>query len=287
MKTLVTGGNGLVGSALKQLNKDWLYIDRRTCDLTNREDTLALFKTVQPDRLVHLAAYVPGFYKIDKVDSFAVNVRINENVLEAANAANVGKGIFCLSVNMLPDNPPYYPMDEKLIMEGSVSGPFAGYAYSKRMLELQCQNYNNQYNRQYFGIIPCNIYGKNDNLDSGRLIPNLTKQFRSAIQNNVNVTINGTGKPLRQFIYADDLARVISTLLDTYQKTEPLLCCGNEEVSIADLAHTIGKILNFENEIIFDTSKPDGVLKKTVVGSYIHNMFQFTSLEEGLKQVLL
>jgi len=287
MKTLVTGGNGLVGSALKQLNKDWLYVDRRTCDLTNRQDTLALFKTVQPDRLVHLAAYVPGFYKIDKVDSFAVNVRINENVLEAANVSNVNRAIFCLSVNMFPDNPLHYPMDEKMIMEGSVSGPFAGYAYSKRMLELQCQNYNSQYNRQYFGIIPCNIYGKNDNLDSGRLIPNLTKQFKKAIQDNTSVTINGSGKPLRQFVYADDLAKIIPILLDTYHKTEPLICCGNEEVSIAELAHLIGKVLNFENEIAFDTTKPDGVLKKTVKGSYIDNMFQFTPLEEGLKQVLL
>jgi GDP-L-fucose synthase len=188
---------------------------------------------------------------------------------------------------MFPDHPSYYPMDEKLIMEGSVSGPFAGYAYSKRMLALQCQNYNSQYGRQYFGIIPCNIYGKNDNPESGRLIPNLIKQFKTAIQNNTEVVINGSGQPLRQFIFADDLAKIIVELSTNYQKTEPLICCGNEEINIYTLVHLIGKILGFQNKIIFDTEKPDGVFKKTVIGSYINNMFKFTSLEEGLKQVLL
>ena len=108
MKILVTGSNGCVGSSLKSLcseEDNWVFIERKDCDLTNRERTIDLVRTIGPDYIIHLASYVPGFYNIDKVSSFSNNVRINENVLEASNLAGIQNGMFCLSVNMFPEMP--------------------------------------------------------------------------------------------------------------------------------------------------------------------------------------
>lgn len=292
MKILVTGSNGCVGSALKSLcinENNWIFIERKDCDLTNRDQTINLFKTINPDYIIHLASYVPGFYNIDKVRSFSDNIKINENVLEASNLANIKQGMFCLSVNMFTDKPSKFPMDESMIFDDSLYGPFAGYSYSKRMLELQCQNYNSQYNRQYFGIIPCNIYGPNDNLSSGRLIPNLINKFIMSQKHNVDVQINGTGKPLRQFIYSIDLAKIIKHLVFNYSDTKPIICCGDSEISIFELTKQISEILKFRQCVTFDITKPDGNFKKTVSNDYLKSIMpnvSFTSLKDGLTEII-
>lgn len=288
MKILVTGSGGCVGNALKSICKDennWIFIERQDCDLLNRYQTINFIKDTKPDYIVHLASYVPGFYNINKVASFSDNVRINENVLEASNLLDIQKGLFCYSINMFCETPSKFPMDESMIFDGILTGAFAGYAFSKRMLALQCQNYNEQYNRKYFGIVPCNIYGPNDNLKSGRLIPNLINKFQEAIKNNSDVIINGTGQPLRQFIYSLDLAMIIKHLVLNYSDTKPIICCSDEEVTIVKLARKISEIMNFKNKIIFDTSKPDGNLKKTVDNSYLKSIIpnvSFTNLKSGL-----
>jgi GDP-L-fucose synthase len=292
MRIIITGGDGCVGSALKsicQLDEQCIFVNRKDCDLINREQTIELFRKIKPDYVIHLASYVPGFYNIDKVASFSNNVRINENVLEASNAVEVQCGMFVLSVNMFPESPIRFPMDESMIFDGTLTGVFAGYAYSKRMLALQCQNYNSQYNRKYFGIIPCNIYGPNDNIKSGRLIPNLIKNFINASINNSDVVINGTGKPLRQFIYSIDLAKIIKYLVYNYNDTNPIICCDNKEISIAELASYISKILDFKHQIKFDVSKPDGSIKKTITNNYLHTImpnFLFTPIEVGLETTI-
>jgi GDP-L-fucose synthase len=292
MKILITGGNGCVGSALKSLcmgDDDWIFIERKDCDLTNREKTIETFKNISPNYIIHLASYVPGFYNIDKVASFSKNVRINENVLEASHLSRIQKGMFCLSVNMFPEMPSKFPMDESMIHEGSLQGVFAGYSYSKRMLALQCQNYNSQYNKEYFGIIPCNIFGPNDNLASGRLIPNLISNFKKAIRDNTDVIINGTGKPLRQFIYSIDLAKIIKHLAFNYSGTQPIICCPDTENSIAELSTQISKVMSFQNQIVFDSSKPDGNLKKTVSNVYLKSIMPdiyFTPLKEALETTI-
>lgn len=292
MKILVTGSNGCVGSALKSLcNNDpnWIFIERRDCDLINREQTINFFKDIKADYIVHLASYVPGFYDIRPTASFSDNVRINENVLEASNLSKIQKGLFCLSVNMFAEKSIKFPINEGSIFEGHLTGNFAGYAYSKRMLAMQCANYNSQYNKKYFGIIPSNIYGPNDNLQSGRLMPNLITKFEESKKNNLDVVINGSGKPLRQFIYSNDIAKIIKYLIHNYDDTKPIICCGDEEISIENLANTIGSIMEFKNKIKFDISKPDGVLKKTVSNLYLKTImpnFEFTSLNIGLQEII-
>jgi len=291
MKILVTGSNGCVGSALRSLNDteaDWVFVERKDCDLTDREQTIEFFKETKPDRIVHLASYVPGFYNINKINSLSINLKINENVIEACHLAGIETGMFCLSVNMFPEAPSKFPMDESMIFEGGLAGAFAGYAYSKRMLALQCQNYNEQYGRKYFGVIPCNVYGPNDNLSSGRLVPNLILKFKEAIDNNTDVVINGTGKPLRQFIYSIDLARIIKYLALNYSDTKPIICCSDTEVSIDALATQIGEVTGFKNQIKFD-NRQDGNMRKTVSNAYLKQVMpdvSFTSLRDGLKNTI-
>lgn len=292
MKILVTGSNGCVGRELESICKDdssLIFLKRGDCDLLDRESTIKIWKTIQPDYVVHLAAYVPGFYNIDRVDSFSKNVRINENVLEASHLTGVEKGIFCLSVNMFPDKPSRFPMDESMIFEGELAGAFAGYGYSKRMMALQCQNYNLQYNRKYIGLISSNIYGPHDNFKSGRLIPNLISKFKEAKKNRTDMIINGTGEPLRQFIYSLDLAKIIKYLAKNYSGTDNIICCSDEEISISLLADMIGSIIGFDHEIKFDSSKPDGVAKKTMTNKHLKKIipeFAFTSLKEGLTETI-
>lgn len=293
MRVLVTGSNGCVGGAVQELCRDesnWVFSGRKDCDLTDRQQTIKFFQSIQPDYVVHLASYVPGFYNVNSVASFSDNVRINENVLEATHLAGVDRGMFCLSVHMFPEVPSRFPMDESMMFEGAINGPLAGYAYSKRMLELQCQNYNHQYGRKYFGIIPCNVYGPHDNLKSGRLIPSLICRFKEAIEADSDVVINGTGEPLRQFIYSIDLAKVIKHLINTYDGVDSIVCCGDTEVRIAELAGLIGEVMNFSSRIKFDSSRPDGNLKRTVDNSYLKTLlpstFSFTSLKVGLKETI-
>lgn len=292
MKIIVTGSNGCVGSALRQIcpEGEWVFTTRNDCDFSNREQTIEFFKQHNPTYVVHLASYVPGFYNINKVASFSENVRINENVLEASHSVGVERGLFGLSVNMFREDSPRFPIDESMMFEGSLGGAFAGYAYSKRMLAMQCQHYNEQYNRKYVGIIPCNIYGPNDNMVSGRLIPNLISKFKDAIKMDSDVILNGSGKPLRQFIYSLDLARIIRYLAYNYTDTKPIICCGDVEISVADLAATIGKVIGFNRKIEFDTSKPDGCLRKTVSNAYLKQIMPnvvFTDLESGLTETIL
>lgn len=280
-----------MGSALKSIhgsNYNYYFVGSADCDLREKSEVMRLFNVVQPKYVIHLASYVPGFYNMDKVASFRDNVRINENVLEASHLNGIEKGIFCSSINMFPENPSKLPLDESMMFEGEPAG-VAGYAYSKRMLALQCQQYNEQYNRRYLTIIPCNVYGPNDNLASGRLIPNLILKFSEAISNKTDVVLNGTGKPQRQFIYSLDLAKIMEHLLFNYDSVKPVICCTPAEISIAELAEQIGSLMGFIGKIHFDTSKKDGYLRRTISNAYLQeimNGVSFTSLETGLKETI-
>lgn len=293
MRILVTGSNGCVGNALQSLKKEsscWIFSSRSDCNLVDRDEALHYFCKIKPDFVIHLAGVVPGFYNINRVASFSDNVRINENVLEACNFLEIERSLFCLSINMFPEMLSGFPIVESMIFDGALSGAFSGYAYAKRMLALQIQNYNEQYGRKYFGIIPCNIYGPNDNFNSGRLIPNILLKFKEAMKNNSDVTINGTGEPLRQFIYSLDLAKIIEFLTYNYFDTKPIICSGDEEISIWNLVYMTKRIMEFKNNITFDISKPDGSFRKTVSNSYLKSIMKgvsFTKLEDGLRETIL
>jgi GDP-L-fucose synthase len=303
-RILVTGGSGLVGKAIqnhiKKYNSpdEWIFLSSKDGDLRDRHQTLNIFQKYQPSHVIHLAAMVGGLYKNEtkKVQMFTDNVRINENVLEASNLLNVNRGVFTLSNCLFPSNidESQYPIDETMIHNGPVHASYEGYAYAKRMMEVQCRNYNKYYNRKYVCILPVNIYGEEDNfnLDDSHLIPALIHKCYLAKQNNTDFNVFGSGKPMRQFVYAPDLANIIHTLIMDDNETDSFLCLSEEtEYSVSELASIIAEKYDFHGNIEYDTSKSDGQLRKPVTNlrmrqNPLFQNYQGTPLEKGLDNTI-
>ena len=287
----------MVGKSLedisKKYNKEFIFLSSKDCDLTKIDEVDDLFKKINPDYIIHLAANVGGLYKNlrERTSMFKDNVRINENVLEMCHKYNVQRGIFCLSSCIFPYKPSKYPMNETMIHESEPHPSNEGYGYSKRMLEMQCRNYNKQYGREYICLIPVNLYGPYDNfsLEDSHVIPGLIHRLYLSKKNNTKFNMFGSGKPLRQFIYSYDFSKIILNTLFEYKDTKPIICCDSE-ITIKDLTYLIAKYSDYNiNNIDNDISKSDGCLKKTVDGSYfklIFPEFKYTSLEEGIKETI-
>lgn len=165
------------------------------------------------------------------------------------------------------------------------------YAYAKRMLEIHSQAYQEQYDKNFICVIPTNIYGENDNfhLEEAHVIPALIHNCYLSKKNNKKFVVRGTGKPLRQFIYSKDLAKLIMYTLENYQQKDSLILSVSEkeEVSIKYIAEQIASNFDYQHMIEFDTSYSDGQFKKTADNSKLLNLindFKFTSIEKGLKE---
>jgi GDP-L-fucose synthase len=291
---LITGGYGLVGSAIKKIssnhNYNFIFLSSKDCDLTNYINTLHTFSTFNPDYVIHLAACVGGLFKNmnNKVNMFEKNILINMNVLKVCHELKVKKVISCLSTCIFPDKTSY-PIDETMLHNGPPHFSNDAYAYAKRMLEIQSRTYQEQYNDNFICVIPTNIYGPHDNfnLEDSHVIPGLIHKCYLAKQNNKPFIIAGSGKPLRQFIYSEDLAKLIMWTLEKYESLEPIILSvsENDEKSINYIAKHIAKEFNYENNIFFDTSKPDGQFKKTANNLKLMkliNNFEFTYIEDGI-----
>lgn len=297
MKILVTGGGGLVGSAIKEISSDYNYefsfISSSECNLTNYEQTKKIFNNINPDYVIHLAAYVGGLYKSinNNVEMLENNLLINLNVIKCCHELKVKKLISCLSTCIFPDKISY-PANEEMIHDGPPYKSHEGYAYAKRLLEIQSRLYNKQYNDNFICVIPTNIYGPNDNfsLENSHVIPSLIHRCYLSKQNKEKFVIRGTGKPLRQFIYSYDLANLLLWALEKYDKKENIILSVNErdEISIGDIADIISKSFNYENNIEYNSSYSDGQFKKTADNSKLLslNNFKFTKIEIGIKQTV-
>lgn len=297
--TIITGGSGLVGSAFRKIKKEYkninfIFLNSNNCDLTEFSKSKQVFKSYNPDCVIHLAAYVGGLFKNlnNNVEMYEKNMLINLNVLKICHELNINKVICCLSTCIFPDNITY-PINESQLHLGPPHNSNIGYSYAKRMLEIHCSLYNNQYNRKYICIIPTNIYGEYDNfsLSDGHVIPALIHKCFLSQKNNEDFVVFGTGKPLRQFIYSEDLAKLIMLILEYYHDTNPIILSSDEkdEISIKDIAIKIHTIFNNKNKIIFDNSFSDGQYKKTADNSKIKkifNDFKFTNIDIGLKTTI-
>lgn len=215
---LVTGGTGLVGKAIeavvneeKREGETWFFASSKDADLRSMESTRALFDKVKPTHVIHLAAMVGGLFRNlkYKVEFYRENVMINDNVMECCRLTNVKKLVSCLSTCIFPDKTTY-PIDETMVHNGPPHSSNAGYAYAKRMIDVMNQCYKDEYGCNFTSIIPTNIYGPHDNfsIEDGHVIPGLVHKTYLAKKNGTDLTIWGTGSPLRQFIYSHDLARL-------------------------------------------------------------------------------
>ena len=286
-KLLVTGGNGLVGSAINaniKLGREY--------NLINPEETLKAFQLHKPTHVIHCAGKVGGLrgnmkYKGEYLYD---NVMINTNVIESARKAGVTNLVSFLSTCVFPDNIEY-PLTEKKIHLGEPHFSNYPYAYAKRMSDIQIRAYREQYDVKYTSVIPCNIYGPNDNfsLEHGHVIPMLMHKLYLAQQNNTDFVIWGSGKPLREFIFSKDVAKLAEWALDNYDESEPIIFSTSNEISIMDLVDLLVKEFEFKGKVIFDDSKPDGQFRKpsdnSKLKSYLPD-FKFISIEEGIKETV-
>jgi GDP-L-fucose synthase len=296
-KILVTGGTGLVGQGIQTIhylyNYTFVFIGSKDYDLTNLKETQELFKKEQPDYVIHLAACVGGLFKNIKykVDMYEKNILINHNVLKCCHDYKVKKVISCLSTCIFP-NDTTYPINETMLHNGPPHKSNDAYAYAKRMLEIQSRAYQEQYDDNFICVIPTNIYGTHDNfsLEEGHVIPALIHKCYEAKKNKEKFVVCGSGKPLRQFIFSIDLARLIMWSLIEYNEKEPIILSvgEKEELSIKHIAIEIAKQLNYEYMIEFDETFSDGQFKKTADNSKLMSLknFSFTKIEDGIKQTV-
>jgi GDP-L-fucose synthase len=286
MKTLITGGGGLVGSAMKSE----LKLTREFCDLTDKKQTESLFKTIKPEGVIHCAGKVGGIGGNSnyKGEYFYDNLMVNTNVIEASRKAGVKRLVAFLSTCVFPDSV-NYPLTIDQIHTGVPHTSNDAYSYAKRMADVQINAYREQYGINYTSIIPSNIYGPNDNfsLEHGHVMPMLIHKLYLAKKNKTDFTVWGSGKPLREFIYSKDVARLAEWTLENYEGTEPLIFSGDEEYSIKDLVDILIAEFKFKGKVIFDESKPDGQFKKPSDNSKIKELypeFEYTPLEDRNKR---
>ena len=289
MKIVVTGGNGLVGKHLQDILPDAIYVSSKDYDLTQSYQVHRLMYKERPDVVIHLAARVGGILDniTNPVDYLEQNILINTNVLKHCHQFNVGKVISILSTCIYPDVVDTYPMKEEVLFNGPPPPDNFAYAMSKRCMATQMDSYVKQHNKKWSYLIPCNLYGEHDKYEEhhSHFVSALIKKLH---ESKDSVEIWGTGKPLRQFMYAGDLARVIKYMIDND-------VVDNFNVA-PDYVHSIEEITKIGMEscgkgdlkIVYDNTKPDGQYRKDVDSSKLISVmkdFKFTSLEEGIRRV--
>lgn len=295
MKTLVLGGTGLLGVEFK--GENFKLVGSRDVNLMNREETLTFFRKMKDDgveRVIHTAAKVGGLKaNIDNpVDFFDENVRMNVNVVEASHKSSL-KLVSVLSTCVYPSAEYVkYPLTEDQLHVGPAHESNFGYAYAKRMLEVQTRAYRKQFGSKFISVIPNNLYGPNDNydLDNGHVVPSLIRKFYEAkINGHSQVNVWGSGTPLREFTFARDIADIILWVSDNYDGDEPVNIGNSDQISIKNLALVIGEEVGFDGATVFDTSRPDGQHEKPSSNRKLRSLGwegEYTPLRVGLRETI-
>ena len=285
MVKVITGGSGLIGSAFKDGVK--LTSKRDLRDYDKAKFAIAMYK---PSVVVHCAAKVGGVGANMQfpADFFMDNIRMNTNVIQACHELKIPKLVSFLSTCIFPDNVEY-PLDETKIELGPPHNSNFAYAYAKRMADVQIRAFNQQYGTQYFSVIPCNVYGPNDNfsLEVGHVIPMLIHKCYLAKKNRKTFEVWGDGTPLREFVYSKDVANIVDLLIQKYTGTEPVIISNPTEYSIKQVVDLIVEYMGFKGKVKWLTDKPNGQYRKpssntkllSIIGDY-----EFTTLEKGLKE---
>lgn len=279
----------MVGSAIRKLAPpETAYSTREELDLTDFDRVRKTFDQLKPERVVHLAAVVGGLgsQMIHSGEYFRNNILINLNTLEAARQIGVKKLISFMSTCVFPDKT-QYPLREEYLHNGPPHPSNSGYAYAKRMLEVQSAAYRKEWKCNFIVAIPTNIYGPHDDwsLNGGHVVPSLIHRCYLAKQQQQDLVVWGSGKPLREFVFSEDIARLSLLALDRYDEDSPIILSPSEEVSIRDLVGLIVEAMKFQRAVVWDTSKPDGQFRKPSDNSKLRKYFpdfKFTPLAEGI-----
>ncbi len=292
MTILVAGGTGLVGSAivreLKRVNKDVVGISSKDVDLLDRDKTFAYIKKINPTVIIDAAAKVGG---IGGNNSFPVefltqNLQIQSNLMDAAHAAKTEKFVFLGSSCIYPRNCPQ-PIKEDYLLTGELEQTNSAYAIAKIAGIELIKSYRKEYGYKWISVMPTNLYGPNDNFDleTSHVLPALVRKFIEAKQNNKGeVTVWGSGTPLREFLHTDDLAKAVLLCMEKYDDAQQINVGSGVEISILDLAHKIAEKVGFEGSIVMDLSKPDGTPRKVLDITKVSNLGwkPTISLDQGI-----
>lgn len=293
-KIYIAGHRGMVGSAiLRRLTSEgYLNIVTRTLselDLRRQNDVEEFFKVEKPDYVFLAAAKVGGIHANNTypADFMYDNMIIEMNILHASHENNVKKLLFLGSSCIYP-RLATQPIREDSLLTGSLEPTNEAYALAKISGLKYCEYLNRQHGTNFISVMPTNLYGPNDNYhpQNSHVLPALIRRFHEAKENNLDeVLIWGTGTPLREFLYVDDLADACVYLMNNYEGSETVNLGTGKEISIRDLALTVKKTVGFEGKIDFDTSKPDGTPRKLLDVSKLENLgWKYrTELEEGIK----
>ena len=289
-KLLITGADGMVGYAFRKMDFSEVdFLTRKDVDLTDFSATKTVFNLLKPGKVIHLAAVVGGIGGniMHTGEFFNKNILINTNVLESSRLCGTNKLLSYMSTCVFP-NECNYPLNEADIHNGPPHPSNFGYAYAKRMLEVQSNAYRREWNCDYSVCIPANIYGPNDyfNLKEGHVIPSIIHKCYIAKKDKTDLLIWGSGKPLREFIFSYDIAKLSLWAIDNYHEDSPIIFSSGIEISIKDLVGIIVDKMKYTGKVIFDKSKPDGQFRKPSDTSKLRGYlpdFTFTPIEEGIE----
>lgn len=294
-KILIAGSGGMVGSALIRAFEKEGYLnlitpDRGTLDYTDQAAVRSFLKIQKPDIVIVAAAKVGGIFANMSYPAEFIynNLMIGTNLIHEAHQAGIKRLLYLGSTCIYPALS-LQPIQENSLLTGPLEKTNEAYAIAKIAGIKLCQYYRQQYGCRYIAAMPTNLYGLNDNYhpENSHVIPALIGRFHHAKKMAVQkVVIWGSGKASREFLYVDDLANACLHLLKVYDEPSHINVGSNEEYTIKELAEKVAKIVGYSGKIIYDSSKPDGMLRKKSDTSRINGLGwrPLVTLEEGLRR---
>ena len=280
MTILVAGATGLAGSAivkeLTRIGRPVVGISSKDVDLLDRNATFNYLNKLKPNVVIDAAAKVGGISANNNypVEFLSENIRIQTNLMDAAHSSKVEKFVFLASSCVYPKNCPQ-PIKEEYVLTGALESTNSAYAIAKLAgLEL-IKAYRKEFGHKWISVMPTNLYGPNDNFDleSSHVFPALIRKFIEAKKSNADsVKLWGTGKPRREFLHVDDLAKSIIVCLDNYDADQQINIGTGIDLTVAELAEKIAKSIGFSGSINWDVAREDGTPQKVLDIQKITNL---------------
>jgi GDP-L-fucose synthase len=295
MRIYVAGHRGLVGSAITRAidtagDHSWLGKTRSELDLLERKAVFEFLASEKPDAVIIAAAKVGGIHanNVYPADFLSENLQIQVNLIDAANEVNVDKFVFLGSSCIYPKFAAQ-PIREDSLLTGALEPTNDAYAIAKIAGVMQIQASRRQFDRHWISAMPTNLYGPGDNFhpENSHVLPGLMRRIHEAkLANDPEVVIWGSGKPLREFLFVDDLADAIIFLINHYDAPDPINVGVGADISIREVAELIAQVVGYQGILIQDTAKPDGTPRKLLDVSQL-NLLGWkakTGLKEGLEK---
>jgi len=293
-RIFVAGHRGLVGSAITRVLRKYgfqnlLLKTRKEVDLRNQAQVLDFFRSEKPEYVFLAAAKVGGIWanNVNRGDFILENLQIQTNVISAAFETGVKKLVFLGSSCIYPKMAAQ-PMKEEALLTGPLEETNEAYALAKIAGIMLCKSLMIQYKRSFISLMPTNLYGLGDNydLENSHVLPALIRKFHEAqIRQEKSVTLWGTGTPLREFLFSDDVAEAALFAMKNYDEVGHLNVGSGEEVTIRELAELVRNVVGYRGDIVWDNSKPNGTPRKLMDSSRLKNLGwkPLVSLNEGIQ----